>query len=89
MGSLKYLNGVLTIIAVLLTLNLWTTWSTTPAGKSLSIASPAQAMGFANPDAQRQQMIGLLKKLNVQLADVKKTLTNGSIHVQVVKPRKK
>lgn len=85
MGSLKYLNGVLTIIAVLLTLNLWTTWNTTPAGQTLSIANQAQAAGFANPDAQREEMIGLLKKIDQGMADMQKTLTDGSVKAQMIK----
>lgn len=85
MGSLKYLNGVLTIIAVLLTLNLWTAWNTTPAGQTLSMANKAQAAGFANPDAQREQMIGLLKKINVEISGLQTTLTNGSVKAQMIK----
>ena len=83
MQSLRYLNCVLTILAVLLTLSLWTAWTTTPAGEVLSIAEPAHAQGVANAGAQRKEMIDQLNQLNLKMTELKATLTDGSVRVRV------
>jgi len=82
MPSLRYLNTILTVIALLLTLNLWTAWTSTPGGQALSVAQTAEA-GIANAGAQRLEMIGLLKKLNKHVADLDATLTSGKVRVKV------
>ena len=79
MQSLRYLNSVLTILAVLLSLNLYVAWSAAP----VSIASEAQAQGLSNAGAQREEMIGLLKQLNTHMVDVKKTIKDGPMLVRV------
>jgi len=45
MKTFRYLNAVLTVIAVLLTLNLWTLWTmgSNANGPVIELASPAQA----------------------------------------------
>lgn len=86
MRSLRYLNTVLTLIAILLTLNLYVGWTTTPGGELLSIASEAHAQesgGIANAGAQRKEMIDLLKQMNASVNEMQKTLTNGSARVRV------
>lgn len=80
MRSLRYLNSILTVIAVLLTLNLYVAWNTTPAGVAVSFAEEAHAQeagGISNAGAQRKEMIDLLKQLNVNVVGVKKTLDGG------------
>jgi hypothetical protein len=74
MRSLRYLNGVLTVLAVLLTLNLWTQWQAAPGTAALPQVERAHAQGLANPDEQRMQIIDLLKQANVQLESISKRL---------------
>jgi hypothetical protein len=69
MRSLRYLNGVLTVLAVLLTLNLWGQWHSAPDA-TLPAVDRAHAQGRANPAQQRMEMIGQLKKVNKQLGSI-------------------
>jgi len=71
MRSLRYLNGVLTIIAVLLTLNLWGQWHSSAQPEVLPATPRAHAQGLANDKKQRMEMIGLLKDINVKLDAIK------------------
>jgi len=89
MRNLRYLNTVLTLIAVLLTLNLWTVWTAGPA-PALDFASDAQAATAADPmignenAADRQkQMIDQLKTLNDKVDVLDATLTSGKVRVTV------
>ncbi|MCE9590973.1 MAG: hypothetical protein K8S99_10655 [Planctomycetes bacterium] len=84
MRSLRYLNTMLTILAVLLALQLWTTWTGTPAADSVSVAH-AEARGGGIPDegAQRKEMIDLLKRLTQQMDELKGTLTSGEVRVKL------
>lgn len=77
MRSLRYLNTVLTVIAILLTLNLYTLWTATPGGALLDHAQVAEAQGVSNAGAQRKEMVDLLKQINTHLSDVKSTLKSG------------
>ena len=83
MQSMRYLNGVLTILVVLLTLNLWTLWTTTPAGEVMSMAQPAEAQGIANAAAQRKEMIEQLTQINSKMTDLNAILTSQSVRVIV------
>jgi hypothetical protein len=83
MKSLRYLNTVLTLIAVLLTANLWTQWNTTPGGDTLSVATQAKAVGLTNAAQQRKDMIELLKKINADTTGLKSMLSNGSARVRL------
>ena len=83
MRSLRYLNTVLTILALLLTLNLWTAWSTTSVGDTLSISRTANAQGIVNAGAQRKEMINQVHQMNIAMVDLKTTLTDGAIRVHV------
>jgi hypothetical protein len=83
MKSLRYLNTVLTLIAVLLTVNVWTLWTVTPGGDSLSVATQARAQGLTNPGQQREQMINELKKINANTGDLKAMLKGGSARVRL------
>ncbi len=68
MRSLRYLNTILTVIAVLLATHLWTAWSD-GASPAAAVASPRTTPtpgGIPNAGAQRQQQIDLLKLLNQQ-----------------------
>ena len=83
MRSLRYLNTILTILALLLTLNLWTAWTTTPGGHLLSLTSESEAQGIPNAGAQRREMIDLLKQLNVRLEQVHSHVSSGEMRVRI------
>jgi len=79
MRSLRYLNTVLTIIAVLLTLNLYVGVT----GGNVSWQSEAHAAGLPNAGAQRKAQTDLLKRLVSQLDELKSILTSGQARVKV------
>ncbi len=83
MKSLRYLNTVLTVIAVLLTVNVWTLWTVTPGGNALSVATEAQAAGLVNAGQQRKEMIEVLRKINADTGEVKSMLSSGSARVRL------
>jgi len=70
MSALKYLNTILTVLAVLLALQLWTTWMQAP-----QLTPEAHAQGIPDAGAQRLQMIDQLKLLNQKTDEVKALLT--------------
>lgn len=84
MRSLRYLNSVLTVLAVLLALQLWTSFTTS----SVPIAAPnsASAQGIANGGEQRKHIIEQLVKLNQQTAALTQLLSSGQMKVQVDMP---
>ena len=65
MRSLRYLNTVLTVIAILLTLQLWTLWTTGGRndGPAIDMVAVASAAGIPNAGMQRKQTNDLLKVL--------------------------
>ncbi len=85
MKTFRYLNAVLTVIAVLLTLNLWTLWTMGPSanGPVIELASTAQAQGLTNAGAQRRDMINLMKQQVAALKDLSKTLKSGEVRVRL------
>ena len=83
MSSLRYLNTVLTLIAVLLTVNTWTLWNTTPGGSALSVATESQAAGIPNAGQQRKDIVDAIKRLNADTTALRNTLANGTIKVKV------
>lgn len=84
MTGIKYLNSILTVLAVLLALNLWTSWATGPAAQTLAPQQAlAQEHGIPNAAMQRKDMIDLLKNLNVEVAGLKTLLTSGQARVRL------
>ena len=89
MRSLKYLNTVLTIIAILLTLNLWALWMTSPGGSMLTTVQPAHGQGTGpkfNATAQRKAMVEELESIDNRLKtldDLKAMFKDGSARVRV------
>jgi len=75
MPQIRYLNVVLTLIAVLLSANLVTLWSL--HGPE---TTQVQAQAFPQTD---QKMLEELKKMNDKLASVESTLTSGKMRVIV------
>ena len=80
MPNLRYLKGILTIIAVLLTLNLWTMWTSSPA---TDMATPAQAQGLANAASQRQQMVNAMKENTKKMDQMIALLKSGQVRVRI------
>jgi len=87
MNNLRYLNMMLTLVAVLLVLNLWTLWVGTPAGERLSLTEQAHAQpNFPNAAEQRRQMVQELERMNAKLdgiEQIRKMLQDGSARVRV------
>lgn len=83
MRSIRYTNIVLTILAVLLSLQLWTQWSGGP-----SVGAPAFGQGIPDGGAQRKQIIDELKLLNSKVEDVKGMFATGKARVTVTQSGK-
>lgn len=85
MKSLRYLNLVLTVIALLLSLNLYVQFADGPAGDMLSPATKAyagEARGIGSQGERQQVMIEELKSMNAKLDRIDSTLNNKTIKVQ-------
>lgn len=81
MGSLRYLNIVLTVIALLLAAHLWTGWSATPVFESAAVAQSGG--GIPDAGAQRKEMIDQLKKINQQVDQMSELLKSGRARVRI------
>ncbi len=82
MKSIRYLNIILTVLAGLLTAQLYTTWTQSP-----SLLSQADA---AIPDAgaQRDQIISQLKLLNTKQDQLHQLFKTGQAKVRLVQQDK-
>ena len=78
MRHLRYTNAVLTVLAILLSLQLWTTWTACPDS-----LPRVHAVGIPDEGAQREQMIGLLKLLNQKVDEFKAFMESGKLTVNV------
>ena len=83
MNPLRYLNSVLTVLAILLALQLWTTWSGVVTEESLSMATPAYAQGIANAGQQRQQMVEELRKVSREVQRLSSLFESGRARVRI------
>ncbi len=82
MRQIKYLNSVLTVIAVLLTMNLWVMW--TQSSVSVSDEAHAQAgISLPDPGVQRNDMINQLKTLNDKITELNAQFKGGTARVRV------
>ena len=81
MNRLRYLNTVLTVLAILLALNLWTQWHATPTP---SAATQAHAQGIPDAGQQRMEMVDLLKSLNERADETHELLESGQLTVRVI-----
>ncbi len=77
MQSLRYLNGILTVLAVLLALNTWVLIAGTPAGTALSTANEAHAQGVGGAAQRQAETVDQLKTLNKTVEAMNKQLQNG------------
>ncbi len=82
MRSLRYLNTILTLIAVLLTLNLWTAW-TTGSAPAVDLAHQAHAQGASSSGDRQQTMIEKLTSIDKKVGDIDATLTSGQVRVKI------
>lgn len=88
MSSLRYLNSILTVLAILLALQLWTTWAGTPVATAVqaqtrTTPAPAAANGIPDAAGQRKEMIDLLKRQTQQLEELGTLLRSGQVRVKV------
>lgn len=83
MNASRYLNTVLTAIALLLALNLWVGAHQSPAAAALDPATDALAQGRTDSGQQRAAMIAALNQLNTKVDSMSKKLSDGSIKVTV------
>lgn len=88
--SKRYLNAVLTVIAVLLALHLVADRqaSTQTPPTSLVSASPAWAAstGIPNAAAQRKDMVDLLRKIETNQRNLEALLKSGAARVRIEGP---
>lgn len=82
MNNTKYLNAVLTVIAVLLALNLWVGVNPAPSD-SINPEGQAIAQGRVDAGQQRAEMIKELKGVKSTVEAMSKKLSDGSITVKV------
>lgn len=81
-----YLNVILTVNAILLTVLVWTQLAGGPVLGSAATAhaqSPGDGTGIPNAAGQRQHMIEMLGQMNKNLEATRKMLDSGRIRVQV------
>lgn len=84
MASMRYLNSILTIIAVLLTVHLWAWWLSPSDSRVTSFTPTAHAQaGLPNAAAQRVQMINEMKQTNAKLDQLTALLKSGKVRVRV------
>ena len=79
MRTLGYTNVVLTVLAILLSLQLWMVWLNSPVG----MPSTAQAAVMLDAGAQREEMIGQLKQVNKKVEELSGLLKSGQVRVKV------
>lgn len=79
----RYLNGVLTAIALLLAMNLWVNLHQSDAAGSLDPATEALAQGATSPAQQRETMIREINALGTKIDAIGSKLTDGSVRVKV------
>jgi len=83
MANNRYLNGVLTAIALLLGMNLWVNMHQSEAAASLDPATEALAQGTVSPAQQRESMIREINALGAKIDAIGAKLSDGSVRVKV------
>lgn len=86
MATLRYTNALLTAVAMLLALHLWTMWATPDHGGGVAMAPNANiayASGLPNAGQQRKQMVDLLKKIAAQSDDLVDLFASGRARVRM------
>ncbi len=80
-SSFRYLNTMLTLVAILLSLTLWTWWTQSPLAEAT--VSPARAQGILEAGLQRKDMIDRLDMLNGKMDALIELLRSGQVRVRV------
>ncbi len=75
MSSLRYLNTVLTVLALLLAGQVWLTL--TDSDSPVMAQPQAHAQGSANPGAQRAAMIDALNAVQDEVAGLRSDINDG------------
>ena len=85
MQSLRYLNSILTVLAILLALNVWMMWRGTAAEMvgPIQSAQAAERGGIPNAGSQRKQIVDQLKSLNAKTESLTNLLKSGRVRVRV------
>lgn len=83
MKSLQYLNTVLTVIAVLLSLHLWTLWSAQSPGEGVSLLPEAHAAGIPNAGQQRKEIVDELRQVSHKIDDLVSLFRSGDAQVRM------
>lgn len=84
MKSLRYLNTVLTVIAILLTLNVYVQLTGTPGGGVVSVAQEARADApKRGVGSSATAQLNELKEINDNLSRLAGKLTDGTMRVKV------
>ncbi|MEM7577649.1 MAG: hypothetical protein AAF328_09250 [Planctomycetota bacterium] len=77
MRNLRYLNGILTVLAVLLAVNTWVLIAGSPAGALLSPTNEAHAQGVGGNAERQAQIVAELKQVNRAVDGLSKQLNSG------------
>lgn len=83
MGSPRYLNVVLTVIAVLMALELWTQWVGDGAGSTSTMTPMVHAAGIPNAGQQRQQIVDELRRLSQEVEAMHNLFRSGQARVKL------
>lgn len=85
MKTLRYLNTVLTVLAILLTLNIYLQLTGSPAGSTVSTANEAHAATDKprGVGSSAQAQLDELKSINDTLNQLAGRLTDGTMRVKV------
>lgn len=83
MQSVKYLNVILTAVAILLALQLWTSWTGASLDQPIKLVSSAHAAGIPNAGHQRKQMIDRLKEVSAKLDQLNDQFRSGKARVRI------
>lgn len=85
--SLRYLNTILTVLAVLLGLNLWSGGGLKI--HSMAAAQDAEPKGIPDEGAQNVEIIKQLKALNKSVDQLNDLFVKGKAKVTVLAPERK
>jgi len=88
-NSIRYLNSVLTVIAVLMMLGLWTRWAGGTNPQDLAMIQSANAAGIPNAGNQRQQIVNEIKRLSTQVENLSDLFRSGQARVRLNSTQRK
>lgn len=84
MNSLRYLNGILTVIALLLALHGWALFAGVgPAAAHAASGKSPTGGGIPNAGAQRKQTVDMLKRISQQMDGLTQMFRTGQARVRL------